>query len=157
MKSKVLIEGYFELEKFPQKGGWTYIVLSELEKPKAYFGMMKVNGKIDNHDLVGVTLMPYGNGNLFLPVNAKIRKIISKEAGDSVKLLLTEVDAEEREEVFTESNILACIREEPLAWEKFQQLPQETKDHELQEILHFQLESKKIEKIILLIEKLKLS
>lgn len=155
MNPKVLIDGEFVLEKFPQKGGWTYVLFPNLEKPKAYFGMLKVSGKIDSYKLEEVTLMPFGSGKLFLPVNAKIRKAIQKKEGDTVKLWLTPLLEEGVETDFSQETIFSCIKEEPEAWRNFQLLSKEKRQEELQEILRFQIEEKKIEKLVQLIDRLR--
>jgi uncharacterized protein YdeI (YjbR/CyaY-like superfamily) len=51
-------------------------------------GMIKVNGAIDNFKLENFNLMPMKNGNMFMPVKAEIRKMISKQEGDTVQLIL---------------------------------------------------------------------
>jgi hypothetical protein len=63
------------LEKIPGKGGWTYVVINEIAPDKrAKFGWVKVRGSIDDYELNQYKLMPMGNGKLFLPVRAEIRK-----------------------------------------------------------------------------------
>lgn len=57
---------------------------------KLPFGMFKVKGKIDDYEFSNVRLMPFGNGNLFFTLNAKLRKKIKKEAGDTVHIVLYE-------------------------------------------------------------------
>ncbi len=83
MKKKTL------LKKFPGKGGWTYAEVPEIpQDKKAPFGWVKVKGFIDDYEIKQYKLMPMGNGKLFLPVKAAIRKRIKKEAGDYVTITL---------------------------------------------------------------------
>jgi hypothetical protein len=84
-----LIDAAYLLHKFPGKGGWTYAEITEI-KPnrKNPFGWVRVSGFIDNWELKQYKLMPMGNGKLFLPVKAAIRKNIGKEAGDTVHVKL---------------------------------------------------------------------
>jgi len=85
----LLIDKEYQLERFPGKGGWTYVALPEIKKNKeAAFGLVKVKGTIDSYEISGVSLMPFGNGNLILAVKAEIRKAISKEEGDYVHITL---------------------------------------------------------------------
>ena len=80
------------LKKFPGKGGWTYAEIPEIaQNPNNPFGWVKVRGQIDSYPLEQYKLMPMGNGRLFLPVKAEIRKKINKKAGDWVQVSL-EVD-----------------------------------------------------------------
>jgi hypothetical protein len=149
---KVITEGIFILEKFPQKGGWTYVLFPEIKKTNAYFGMMKVNVHIDGHELGQMTLMPFGNGKLFLPVNAKIRKLIKKENGQEVKVKLCTQEAEE--ESFGEQVILDCLKEEPHAWENFKALSPEERQTMINDIIAIASEEKRVKKIVRLIERL---
>ncbi len=77
------------LKKFPGKGGWTYAEVPEIPPHRNNpFGWVQVKGSIDDHQLQQYKLMPMGNGQLFLPVKAQIRKKIGKEAGDYVQVVL---------------------------------------------------------------------
>ncbi len=75
--------------KFPGKGGWTYAGIPEVCQNKNNpFGWVKVKGFIDGFELKHYKLMPMGNGRLFLPVKAEIRKKINKAEGDYVSIVL---------------------------------------------------------------------
>ena len=79
------------LEKFPGKGGWTYARVPEISQSKETpFGWIRVRGTIDHYEIKHYHLMPMGNGQLFLPVKAEIRKKIDKGEGDWVHVLLYE-------------------------------------------------------------------
>lgn len=87
--SEFLINQNYQLQKFPGKGGWTYAEIPEIVQNKDNpFGWVTVSGWIDNYELKQYKLMPKGNGKLFLPVKAGIRKAIGKQAGDWVQLKL---------------------------------------------------------------------
>ena len=88
-RDKPLLNNAYLLEKFPGKGGWTYAAIPEILQDKhAYFGWVKVKGSIDGFEIRNYNLMPMGNGQLFLPVRAEIRKKIGKKAGDWVNVIL---------------------------------------------------------------------
>jgi len=90
----LLTDKEYQLERFPGKGGWTYVALPEIKKNKeATFGLVKVKGAIDSYEISGVSLMPFGNGNLILAVKAEIRKAIGKEEGDYVHIRLYKDDS----------------------------------------------------------------
>ena len=73
------------LEKFPGKGGWTFTRIPEIpQDKKAHFGWVKVRGTIDGYEIRKYHLMPMGNGTLFLPVKAEIRKHSKKKEGKFV-------------------------------------------------------------------------
>ncbi|MBS2212572.1 DUF1905 domain-containing protein [Carboxylicivirga mesophila] len=84
-----LVDKKYLLNKFPGKGGWTYAEIPEVAPDKhAWFNWVKVHGSINGFSLKHARLMPLGNGQLFLPVKAAIRKAIGKEAGDWVHIIL---------------------------------------------------------------------
>ncbi|WP_200975087.1 YdeI/OmpD-associated family protein [Echinicola sp. 20G] len=88
-EKKPLVDKTFLLSKFPGKGGWTYTIIPEIKPAKhTHFGWVTVRGSIDGYPLEHYKLMPFGNGQLFLPVKAAIRKKIKKEAGDQVRVIL---------------------------------------------------------------------
>lgn len=71
------------------KKAWTYIVW---EGVAAAFGTrqaVKVRGRIDGH-LFENAFLPMKGGTHLLGVNAKLRKIIGKEAGDQVNVEIYE-------------------------------------------------------------------
>ncbi|GAB3916756.1 YdeI/OmpD-associated family protein [Larkinella terrae] len=113
---KPLVDGSYLLEKFQGKGGWTYAALPEVAPDKkAYFNWVKVNGHVDGYELKNCTLMPLGNGKLFLPVKAEIRKIIGKKAGDWVQVTLYSAQIP----VETQKDLLLCLEDEPTAHKTF--------------------------------------
>lgn len=114
--STPLVHKTYLLQKFKGKGGWTYAEIPEVTPGKnTPFGWVQVNGSIDGFPIKKYKLQPLGNGKLFLPVNAKIRKHIGKEAGDRVEVLLykDETPSTIREE------LLLCLQVEPGAVEAF--------------------------------------
>lgn len=115
-----IVSGEFFMERFPGKGGWTYIKLplSIFPSGKA-FGMLKVSGSIDSFAFEGKHLMPMGDGSLFIPVAKSIRAILKKEAGDRVhlKLLRVEIPSEAPQE------LIECLQDDSGKLELFQKLP----------------------------------
>jgi Domain of unknown function (DUF1905) len=78
-----------KLEKSPNKGGWTYVVWPGSVKFFGTKGLVKISGTIDGHPFRG-SFMAMGDGRHMLPVKAEIRKVIGKDVGQTVKVLLEE-------------------------------------------------------------------
>ncbi|SOD82746.1 YdeI/OmpD-associated family protein [Spirosoma fluviale] len=146
-----LVNKAYVLEKFPVRGGWTYAVIPEiLPNPHAHFGWVRVRGTIDGFAISRYHLMPMGNGNLFLPVRAEIRKKIGKQAGDSVQVILygDDLPTELPEE------LRLCLQDEPAAYKAFLTYPETEQSTLIDWIYSARTEETKVERIAQVIDKL---
>jgi len=111
-----------KFEKQGEKTGWTYIEvpadLAQKLKPgnKKEF---KVKGKLDNHVINRISLLPMGGGIFIMPINAAMRKAIGKRHGAMLKVQL---EADDSPFVFN-ADFMECLDDEPTAKKFFQTLP----------------------------------
>lgn len=147
-----LVNKTYLMQKFPGKGGWTYIEIPEiLQNKENPFGWVKVKGSIDDFELKQCKLMPMGNGKLFLPVKAAIRKKIKKEAGDFAHVVLYADEAP----VEIPEEILLCFENESTSvLETFQQLTDGERKAYLDWIYEAKTDATKANRIVKMMNKL---
>ena len=117
------------LQRFEEKGektGWTYleipIDITATLKPgqKTSF---RVKGCLDNFAIKQIALIPMGDGQFIMPVNAIMRRGIRKEEGASVRVELAVDDSP----IELSADLMACLDNEPAALDFFRTL---TKGHQ---------------------------
>lgn len=120
-KAKIL-----QFAKQGEKTGWSYIELSEARAGKLNSGVRKsfrVKGTLDEYVISKTAVLPMGNGNFILPVDAAMRKGTGKKAGDTVSVKIT-LDAAP---IKLNAEFVRCLKDEPAAQSFFSTL---TKSHQ---------------------------
>ena len=78
-----------QLEKGDNPGAWTCVVMDDVAEMFGTRGLVKIRGAIDGEPFESA-LMAQGNGTHRLPVKAKLRIAIGKQAGDTVHVRIDE-------------------------------------------------------------------
>jgi hypothetical protein len=109
-------------ERQGEKTGWTYIEipadLAQRLKP-GNRKEFKVKGKLDNHVINRISLLPLGGGEFIMAINAAMRKTIGKGHGAMIRVQLTE----DKSEFVFNRDFMECLGDEPAAIEFFKTLP----------------------------------
>lgn len=148
---KPLVNKKYLLEKIPGKGGWTYARIPEIKMVKKNpFGWRKVRGTIDGFEIRKYHLMPLGDGNLFLPVKAEIRKAIGKKEGDYVQVILFP----DTEPNIIPEEFLTCLKDEPTAKKYFQSISESEQMYYVKWIYSAKKEETKINRMAKAINRL---
>lgn len=112
------------IKKFNDQGektGWTYIevpaAIAQKIKPNNKRSF-RVKGSLDDCSFEGMALLPMGDGNFILALNAAIRKKIRKQRGAS---LIVNIEADDKP-VKLNSELMECLADEPESLSFFNQL-----------------------------------
>jgi hypothetical protein len=141
---KALIDKELALERFHGKGGWTFVQIPGINRSgKTPFGWVKVKGSIDGYEIRKYHLMPMGNGRLFLPVKAEIRKKVKKDEGDFVHVILYADD----DPLEVPEEMLLCLREEPKAFRFFNSLSESERKYYINWVYSAKRDETKIDRL----------
>lgn len=111
-----------KFDKQGEKTGWTYIEIPADAAQKLKPGNKKsfrVKGMLDNYSFSKAALLPMGNGNFILPLNAAIRKAIGKRHGAMLRVQMEE----DKSAFIFNRDLMACLADEPAALAFFKQQP----------------------------------
>jgi hypothetical protein len=147
----LLVNQPYLVQKFSGKGGWTFVEIPEIPQDKKKpFGGVRVCGKIEDYELKQYTLLPMGNGNLFLPLKASLRKKINKDVGDTVQVILYS----DNTSIIIPEELMSCLSDAPKADAFFQSLSESNQKQYIDWIESATKLETKIERIATMIERL---
>lgn len=113
------------IQKFDRQGeksGWTYITIPAAIAAQLFPGNKKsfrVKGKLEGQAIQGIALLPMGEGDFIMALNAGLRKVIGKKSGAVLYVELT-VDTKQYQ---INAEFLQCLEDEPAALAFFKNLP----------------------------------
>ena len=111
-----------------EKSGWTFAEIdaltAQLLKPgnKQTF---RVKGKIDELMIHNTAVFPVGDGSFILPINAGMRKALSKKSGDTVTIHIEHDPLQ----LPLSNDLLDCLENEPNALSFFNSLSNSHKSY----------------------------
>lgn len=111
-----------KFDKQGEKTGWTYIEVSAILAEQMLPGNKKsfrVKGQLDGYPIQQVALIPMGEGNFILPLNAAMRKSIGKRKGAQLQVML-QLDKSVYE---INKELMQCLADEPTALDFFLSKP----------------------------------
>jgi hypothetical protein len=116
-----MVEFNTTIQQFAQQGektGWTYILIPADTAQQLIPGNKKtfrVKGFLDNYKVEGIALLPMGNGDFIMALNASIRKGIKKGKGTLVNVRL-QID---EKPILPPADFINCLKDEPQAYDYF--------------------------------------
>lgn len=108
--------------KLGEKTGWTYILIPEALAQELKPGNKKsfrVKGKLDQWAFKQLALIPMGEGDFILALNAEIRKQIKKNKGAQLSVQM----AVDKSEIELSPDLIECLEDEPKANAYFNKIP----------------------------------
>ncbi len=112
-----------KFDKQGEKTGWTYINIPAkiaLQLKPGNKKSFRVKGKLDDFEIEKVALIPMGEGDFIMAINAAMRKGIGKRKGAVIKVAI-EAD---KALIPVPAALLECMEDEPEALKYFNSLPQ---------------------------------
>jgi hypothetical protein len=148
---KLMVKFTALIQKFNEQGektGWTYIEVPAEVACQLKPGNKKsfrVKGKFDDYQFEKESLLPMGNGDFIIPINATTRKHIHKGKGATLTVNM-EVDERPLE---ISADLMECLNDEPPALSYFEKLPKSHQNYYSKWIESAKTEATKAKRIAL--------
>src|SRR5687768_16412530 len=111
-----------------EKTGWTYVPIPADIADQLVPGnrqSFRFKGKIDQHAIKGLALLPMGGGDFIMHLNAELRRQIGKGKGAVVQLQLTA----DHEDIHPPPALIERLEDEPAALDHFNNLPRSQRNY----------------------------
>ena len=120
---KPIIDKKVKVQKYPGKGGWTYVILeyNPVEKGKSLW--VKVKGTVNGAEIEQYKLASMKNGLYMLPLKAELRKKHNIKEGDIVDVCMYL----DKSDLIVPEEILECLEDFPKALEFFNKMTESNK------------------------------
>lgn len=140
-----------KFDKQGEKTGWTYIVVPAKIANKLNPGVKKsyrVKGKVDDFKIEKIALIPMGEGDFIMSINAAMRKGIGKRKGAIVNVQIVL----DNSRILPPAELLDCLKDEPEAFTYFNSLPQGHRNYFTKWIETARTEPTKVKRIALVVK-----
>jgi hypothetical protein len=130
-----------------EKTGWTYIEVPADVAQQLKPGNKKsfrVKGMLDSFGFRGIALLPMGDGNFIMALNAAVRKGIRKNKG---AMLHVRLEADDEFKIEIPAYLTECFEYEPEAETFFNSLPKSHRDYFVKWIESAKTEPTKVKRI----------
>lgn len=147
------------IEKFGQQGektGWTYFLIPAEIAEKINKGVKKsyrVKGFLDETEISGVAILPMGEGDFIMPLNAELRKKIRKKKNDE---LIVKLSVDKTEYQLNE-DMMVCMTDEKEAYDRFMNLPRSHQNYYSKWVESAKTEATKAKRIAKVIQSMTLN
>lgn len=140
-----------KFDKQGEKTGWTYILIPAKIANKLNPGVKKsyrVKGRLDDFKIEKASLIPMGEGDFILPINAAIRKGTGKRKGATLKVQLEP----DHSPINPPAELMECLQDEPEALKYFRSLPQSHRNYFTKWIESARTEPTKVKRIAMVVK-----
>lgn len=140
-----------KFDKQGEKTGWTYILIPAKIANKLNPGVKKsyrVKGKLDDYRIEKVALVPMGEGDFIISINAAMRKGTGKRKGATLKVEI-EID---NAKILPPAELMECLKDEPEALKHFNSLPQGHRNYFTKWIETAKTEPTKVKRIAMVVK-----
>lgn len=131
-----------------EKTGWTYIEVPADVAQQLKPGNKKsfrVKGLLDSYAFSGAALLPMGEGNFILALNADIRKGIRKSKG---AMLQVRLEADSDYAIEPPPELIDCLNDDPGSLEYYNSLPKSHRDYFVKWITSAKTEATRTNRIV---------